>query len=313
MTWSGSPLERIRYGWPCGQPTCMLCGSCGAGAPSLGCPSLRRGCAGLWWQRCLLPFGAIGRAPPRTWSGCRGPARSGSGGGALRGRSRSFRSGGPTAGCCAGSTGGQGAGGSLRCASPWLTPCLPRHTCPWVCRMTSPLGWARSWEPQEATGGRKEVERGTRAHCRVAPPASRRAGTPPPSRSRPAAPALSLAAAVALCLAAWSTLGRLPCGTAPSQPAPPPSPPPSPPAAAGGARRRVLAWIVLLDSGQCQPVAAFSAALSGRLPGPHTRRSQRGWGASAAARGLAGPGRTSWLDSGASRRVGRRTWGRVVV
>ena len=123
-------------------------------------------------------------------------------GGALRGRSRSSRSGGPTVVCCAGSPGGKGAGGSLRCASPWLTPCLPRPMCPWVCRMASPLGWSRSWEPQEATGGRKEVERGTRAHCRVAPPASRRAVSPPLSSSRPAAPALSLAAAVALRLAA---------------------------------------------------------------------------------------------------------------
>ena len=32
-TWSGSPLTWIRYGWPCGRRTCMLCGSCGAGAP----------------------------------------------------------------------------------------------------------------------------------------------------------------------------------------------------------------------------------------------------------------------------------------
>lgn len=133
--------------------------------------------------------------------------------------------------------------------------------CPWVCRMASPLGWTRSLEPWEATGGWKEVERGTRAHCKVAPPASRRAVSPPLSSSRPAAPALSLAAAVALRLAAGSTLGRLPCGTAPSPARPSPLTPPSPPATAGGDRRRVLAWIILLGIGRRQPVAAFSAAL----------------------------------------------------
>jgi hypothetical protein len=201
----------------------------------------------------------------------------------------------------------------LRCASPWLTPCLPRTMCPWVCRLASPLGWTRSWDPQEATGGRKEVERGTRAHCRVALPASRQAVSPPLSSSRPAAPALSLAAAVALRLAAWSTLGRLPCGTAPSQRAPPPSPPPphprQPAATGGGFWPGFYCWA--LDS--VSQLRRAAPRFVCRLPGPHTRRSQRGWGASAAARGLAGPGHTSWLDSGASRCVGRRTWGRVVV
>ena len=77
-------------------------------------------------------------------------------------------------------------------------------------------------------------------------------------------------------------------------------------ATGGGFRPGLYCWTV--DSfSQLRRSAPRSVC---RLPGPHTRRSQRGWGASAG--GLAGPGHPSGLNSGASRRVGRRTWGLVV-
>ena len=140
-------------------------------------------------------------------------------------------------------------------------------------------------------------------------------GEPPCSSSRPAAPALSTAAAGARGLAARATLGRLPCGTAPSQRAPPPTPT----LPTRGSRRRPAAGLGLVyivgqwtASAGCG-VQRRARSTVYRLPGPPTRRSQRGWGASASAGGLAGPGRPSGLDSGASLRWGDDPWGLVVA
>ena len=154
-----------------------------------------------------------------------------------------------------------------------------------------------------------------RAHCRTAPLASRPAVSPP--------------VLVAGQLPRLSALQRLwPVASRHGPPsgaclaAPPPAsarPPPTPTLPTRGSRRRPAAGLGLVyivgqwtASAGCG-VQRRARSTVYRLPGPPTRRSQRGWGASASAGGLAGPGRPSGLDSGAALRWGADPWGLVVA